>query len=244
MNLADNRLTEEDIITHCDKSNAEEIIAYIFRDLGSSDHGITDEVRLKNFRILLNSEQVQEQIQKDNFAAVHNLQLIRWQTLYPNVAGHWIRQNILDSLQAAVNEMAQNGKIDLLGELLQSYPWELSQVTIPHEAIFLAAEKGDTNTVDLILRTVRGRLLMRVFSDISYYDDYLNNALKGSIAGVQFDTFKRIISLSDSSWRIVKFFPHEIALDLLNKNLSPWLDYALSNSRYIIDTEKSLGSSN
>jgi hypothetical protein len=232
MNLADKRLTEEDIITHCDKSNAEEIINYIFRDLGSSDHGITDEVRLKNFRILLNSEQFQEQIQKDHMAAVQNVQM------NPNLTRDLLPQRARESLQAAVNDMAQNGKLYLLRELLEHYSDKLSQVSIPHKAIFIAAEKGDSRTVDLILGKVRSKQPLSILNTISHDYEYIQNALRGSISGEQFEIFKQMIHLSNQSGRIVKFLPNVIVRDLLNKNHTSWLDYALSNSQYIIDTEK------
>jgi hypothetical protein len=238
MNLADKRLTEQDIITHCDKSNAQEIIAYIFRDLGSTDHGSTDEVRLKNLRILLNSEQVQEQIQKDNMAAVHNRQILNSPRLNQMVSGHLKHHLLLDSLQAAVNDMARNGKSFLLRELLESFSREFSEVRIPLKAIFIAAKKGDSSTVYWILGKVKVKDMMRIFSDISYYDDYVQNALKGAISGIQFDTFKRIINISDS--RVVQSFSKVLVRDLLNKNLRSWLDYVLSSTRYTIDKEKSI----
>jgi hypothetical protein len=240
MNLADNRLTEEDIITHCDKSNAEEIINYIFRDLGSSDHGITDEVRLKNFRILLNSEQFQEQLEKENMAAVHNRRLLKLRRLNVIATPNLLPQLALDSLQAALAEMTKTGEMHLLRELLQSYPWELSQVNVPHKAIFIAAGKGDSFTVDLILRRVRGKLPLPVWFDMSDYDKYIQNALIGSVSAGDFEIFKRIISLSNPIGRMVQLFPPLIARDLLNKNLRSWLHYAISNGNYIFNRKNVL----
>jgi hypothetical protein len=266
MNLEDKRLTEEDIITHCDKSKAEEIIAYIFRDLGSSDHGITDEVRLKNFRILLNSEQVQRKIRQDNSAAFirrHSLitmvesgelqmlphlrdnvarryerQLTKWRILYPN--GDPAQRLVLDSLQKAVNGLAQNGKISLLRRLLQRYKVVFSQVNIPFEAISMAAENGDKRAVVLILRNVvekSGRASHR--SNTFHFDEYVHHALKGSVLGENFGMFKRLIPLynRNSSFRL---FPDLILRDLLNKNLSSWVAYAITKCNYMFDRTKAL----
>jgi hypothetical protein len=240
MNLADKRLTEQDIITHCDKSNAQEIIAYIFRDLGSSDHGITDEVRLKNFRILLNSEQVQRKIENENIAAVHHTQNMIINRTDPNVSSDLVPHPFLDSLQVAVNGTAKNGKTDLLRELLVNYPTQFSQLTIPHEAIYVAAARGDSIMVGLILERAKGKLPLRIWSDMSHFDESIYYGLKGSIATGQFGMFSEIVNLSNPSGRTIIRFPPFIARELLNNNLRHWLDHAIINGKYIIDREKAI----
>jgi hypothetical protein len=240
MNLADKRLTEQDIITHCDKSNAQEIIAYIFRDLGSTDHGSTDEVRLKNLRILLNSEQVQEQIQKDNMAAVHNRQILNSRSSNQMVAGHLKHHLLLDSLQAAVNDMAQNGKSVLLREVFRTYPLELSEVTFTHETIYVAAVKGDSFTVNLILARVLSKLTMPKWQDLNSYNYYILHAFEGSASGEHFEMFKQLISRSNPSAADSLPFPLLTARDLLNKDLRSWMEYVRLNSHYIIDKENAI----
>jgi hypothetical protein len=203
ISLNDNRLTEEDIITHCAKSNAEDIVNYIFRDLDKNDHIITNEVRLENLRILLNSEEVQEQIYEDNSVAVVNRQLMTIRSTDPNLTRDLVPHRLLDALQVGVDRIAKSGKIDLLRMLLESYPDQLSQVTIPHEAIFVAAARNDSSAVDLILDKVKGNLPLRVWSDMSQFDDFIFFALKGCISGGQFEMFAQIINVSNPNGRTV-----------------------------------------
>ena len=63
INLKKNGISETDIINFCSKTDPENIVSYIFRDLDKADSGISDETRLANLDIFLRDQAVQSKIQ-------------------------------------------------------------------------------------------------------------------------------------------------------------------------------------
>ena len=101
---------------------------------------------------------------------------------------------VLDSLQAAVDAIGQHGNLALLRNLLENDL--LPKVNIPFEAAFIAAEIGDIDMVDWILK--RAEIGMHRFNNHilggRLYDEYIYNVFEGSISGEQFGVFQRVLN--------------------------------------------------
>jgi hypothetical protein len=186
INLKDYGISERDIIHYCSKANAEDIINYIFRDVGNID---SDEARVENLNMVLSFKEVQKQLEADNAAVLRN-RLRNHTFLNMGIMPH----RVLDSLQAAIDAIGQHGNLALLRNLLENDL--LSNVNIPYEAAFIAAQIGDTDMVDWILKRAKNGL-NRSYTYIPgtwLYDEYIYTVLEGSISGDQFDVFQRVLN--------------------------------------------------
>ncbi len=92
--LKDYGISERDIIHYC--SNAEDIINYIFRDVGNIE---SDEARVKNLNMVLSFKEVQKQLEADNAAVLRNRRFLTDPFHYEDLNIGIMPHRVLDSLQ-------------------------------------------------------------------------------------------------------------------------------------------------
>lgn len=189
--LKDYGISERDIIHYCSKANAEDIINYIFRDVGNID---SDEARVEKLNMVLSFKEVQKELEADNAAVLRNRRFLTDPFHYEDLNIGIMPHRVLDSLQAAVDAIGQHGNLALLRNLLENDL--LPKVNIPFEAAFIAAEIGDIDMVDWILK--RAEIGMHRFNNHilggRLYDEYIYNVFEGSISGEQFGVFQRVLN--------------------------------------------------
>jgi len=95
-------ITETDIIKYCSKTDPENIVEYIFRDLDKADSGISDDTRLANLDIFLSDQDVQRQSE------------------YERLGNSFAEspKSVFRSFQLIIKALCWNGKLDLLKKVV------------------------------------------------------------------------------------------------------------------------------